>query len=1087
MSTQTLRRILTVTLLLLSLQTAFAAGLADRLASGNWTATAAVPGSVHPLARPEFDRGAVPDTMPLTGLALNFQRSAAQQAALETLLAGQSDPDSPLFHQWLTPEQFAAQFGMSAQDIATATAWLTSQGFTVVKVADSGNAILFAGTAGQVHHAFGTEIHHYQVNSQTHYANASAVTLPAALAGAVTGVSGLNDFHPVPQSVRSQAATAGSGAAPLFTSGISGSHFLAPGDFSTIYDVKTLTGGGYTGTGETIGIAGQTDVVLSDITAFRAAAGLSVNNPTIVLAGSGDPGVSYTDLPEADIDLEWSGGIAPSANIVYLNSNDVFTSLAYGIQNRVTVNSVSTLIPILSLSYGACEAESSGTIAMLEPIFQQAASQGQTVIVASGDSGAAGCDTGTASNPVTTSTHGLAVDYPASSAYVTAMGGTEFTEGSALGASAYWSSNWPNSGNDSPSYDVVNSAISYIPEMGWDDTPTAALASYYDGLLGSGGGASSSFSKPTWQTGVAGIPADGKRDVPDIALNASPVHDPYLVCTQVQLVSTETYTGSCGNGFRVSDGSYADNNELTVYGGTSLGTPSFAGVLALIEQKLGAPQGTINKALYTIASNSTTYASAFHDVTVGSNIMPCSGGTGCTNGLLGYDAGTGYDQVTGLGSIDANNLATAFAAYVLGNGGKIGTSVALGYLPATPAIGQTVTFTATVTPNSGSGTPAGTVTFSVDGNTIGSAVTLVSGVASTTYSFASGGTHTVIASYSGDSGDYASISPTVTISNFTNAGGAAATTTTLTPSSSSASLYSSSSPAYTAVVSSATAGTLSGTTVTFTVGSGSSAVSTKVPTGVNENGVSTSSCSTTSCTVTLLATAVTTANGYPAAGGATAVSAHYDGNTGYQQSTSNTLSIAVAAPAFTITAPTITISSAAPGTSTVTVTSTGGFADPVYLTLSSTTISFCYGFTVDPVQPPANLSVTTMLSITSIDACSLAVPGTTGSMRRNIAGSASLGHDDTRMARGAGAVLAVLCLAGCMARRRRRLPRLAAVAAIIVLGGLLAGATGCGGYAPGSGSSSGLPTGSYIITVTGTDLNNALVPTVSTNFTLTVN
>ncbi len=617
---------------------------------------------------------------------------------------------------WLTPEQFATQFGMSAQDIAKTTTWLTSQGFSVVKVADSGNAILFSGTAGQVRHALGTEIHHYNVKGVTHYANAGAVMLPAALASVVGGVSGLDDFRPAPNSIRGKAVPA-----PQFTSGISGNHFLTPGDFGTIYDVKGLTNGGFTGTGETIGIVGQTDIILSDVSAFRAAAGLSVNNPTILLIpGSGDPGVSLSDLPEADLDLEWSGGVAPNANIVFLNSTNAFNSGIYAIQNRVTVNSNSVLIPIISFSYGGCEAGmGASTINTMEAAFQQAAAQGQTVIAAAGDDGAADCDVMT-----DVAVHGLAVDYPASSAFVTGVGGSEFNEGTAQGATTYWSSNWPNNENDSSSFDIISSALSYIPEMVWNDTSTLSASETAGELEAGGGGASTKFAKPSWQTGVPGIPADSVRDVPDIALSASPAHDPSLICTQIELDSSGTFSGSCGSGFRIADGSSPDTTLLYVVGGTSVGAPSFAGAFALIEQKLGAPQGLINPALYSIASNPTSYASAFHDITTGSNKVPCSGGTGCTGGVVGFNAGTGYDQATGLGSIDANNLATAFVTYVLNHGGKIGTSVALGIVPSTPTIGQATSFTATVTPNAGSVVPTGTVTFNVDGVATGAAVSM---------------------------------------------------------------------------------------------------------------------------------------------------------------------------------------------------------------------------------------------------------------------------------------------------------------------------------------------------------------------------
>jgi hypothetical protein len=1076
MPTQSLRRRIPVVSLFLLLSMlalpAFAAGPGDRIARVNPETTAAVPGSVHPLARHEFDRGAAADSMPLSGLAIHFQRSAAQQSALETVIAEQNDPSSPQFHKWLTPEQFATQFGMSAQDVATTSAWLASQGFSVVKVSDSGNSILFSGNAGQVHHALGTEIHHFQVNGVTHYANASAVTLPAALANVVASVSGLNDFHPVPKAIARQVASpavqdnAQDSLTTLFTSGISGNHYLAPGDFNTIYDVNGLLNNGFTGTGETIGIAGQTDVVLSDITAFRAAAGLPVNNPTIFLIpGSGDPGLSHSQLTEADLDLEWSGGIAKNANVVFLNSTDVFDSLEYAIENRVPVNSSNVLIPILSISYGLCEANI-GSVSTAEADFQQAAAQGQTIIAASGDDGAADCDDGT--NTVI-AVQGLAVDYPASSAYVTGVGGTEFNEGLATGATTYWSGNV----SGTSSTDIISSATSYIPEMVWDDTPTASQSQTDGRLAAGGGGASILFTKPTWQTGVPGIPADGKRDVPDIALNASPAHDSYLLCTQVQLDSNGQYAGSCGNGFRIADGSQADTSVLSVVGGTSAGAPSFASVLALIEQKLGAPQGLVNKALYGIASNATSYASAFHDITVGSNTVPCSGGTGCSSGVLGFHAGTGYDQATGLGSIDANNLATAYANYVISNGGKVGTTVALTTLPATPTIGQPVTFTATVTPNSGSGVPTGTVTFSVDGAAQTPAVTLVGGVATMNFTFTTGGSHTVSAAYSGDSADFASVSSTVTISNFTNAGGAATTTLTLTDGGvTTATLFSSSAPTFTATVTSAS-GTLAGS-VTFTVGTGAAAVSTTV----NVVGA------TGSGTASFTPATVTAATGF--ASPTTPVTAHYNGTTAYQQSTSNTITLTVASPSFTITATAVTVNGGpnAPATAAnITVTSISGFTDSVRLTLSSLNYPGCAFLSPRTVTPAAN---GTAISVLTIGNCNTANVVPLEMNGRNGTVEAGFGAGQTPAAREFGLLLSVLGALCFYWRRRggRWMPRLLAMSMIALLGGLLAGTTGCGEN-PVSGVAS-VASGTYQITVTGTDLTNSQEPMVTTTFSVVV-
>jgi len=1041
---------------------AWAVQPANRIALVDSSVTAPLAGTVHPLASSAADRGKVEDSLPLSGLALHFLRSAAQQTALETLIEQQNEPSSPLFHQWLTPEAFGARFGMSAQDLAQAKQWLESQGFIVLGTSASANTLYFSGTAGQVRQSMGTEIHHYAVGGVNHYANASAVSLPAALAGVVSQVSGLNDFKPTAKSIRAQAALSKSDLTALFTSGISGNHYITPGDFSTIYDVSPLYFGGYTGAGQTIGIAGQTDIVLSDIAAFRAASGLAAKAPTVVLiTGSSDPGISYNDLGEADIDLEWSGGVATGANIVYLNSTNAFSSLVWGIQNRVTVNSVSTLIPIFSASYGLCEAEqSTSTINTMEAAFQQAASQGQTVIAASGDNGAADCDNSTSTTTVTVSTLGLAVDYPASSAYVTGLGGTEFNEGTTTGATTYWNGNV--SGGSST--DIVSSAKSYLPETAWNDTPTLLLAQTYSGLLGGGGGTSLLFAKPSWQTGVPGIPSGGNRNVPDVSLNASPVHDSYLVCTQTQLVSTGTYAGSCGNGFRISDGTSTDNNGLVAYGGTSVAAPTFAGIIALIEQKLGSTSlGLINKALYGMAATPATYASAFHDITIGNNQMPCSMGVGCTSGVVGYAAATGYDLATGLGSVDASNLATAYASYFTAHGG---TTLALTYSPSTPAIGSPVTLTATVS-YTGTPTLTGTVTFTVDG-TAGSPVTVSGGVATTSYSFATGGTHTVTATYSGDA-NYAQSTRTISVSGFTNAGGAVATTTILSSSTSTASLYSTSPPTFTAIVSS-TAGSIGAGTVTFTIGSFSTAVQY-------------TSCSTASCTYNYTPPSVSTLYGFSVP--STTVTAQYNGTTSYQLSTSNSVALTVQSPAFTISQPSpamvVSSSTTALATnSTVTITSTGGFNDPISLTLTSSTYPGCGYVTPTSVTPPANGTTTAVITLGNCTNAKLMQFTPFAHHGDNGVVTAGFSTGRTWLWGGGTAFALLLMLAGFS---RRKLPRMMAVLAMVLLGGLLTATNGC---SSNTATSSGLIPGTYQVTITGTDTNNSSIPAVVTSFNVVV-
>jgi subtilase family serine protease len=560
-------------------------------------------GHIPPLKQSGQDVGAVDPSRKLS-LALIFGRSSSQQAALEQLLQEQQDPKSAGFHKWITPAEYASAYGLSEKSVEEITNWLNSRGAVVRAVSPSRNRIAFEATANQAENLFDVQLRGYRVNGELHYSNNAEPAVPESLSSLVVGIRGLNDFRLKPRSVRNRRRLRAN-----FTSSISGNTFLVPDDFATIYDLKALYNSGVNGTGQKIAVAGQTDILLSDIEAFRTAAGLTKNDPQVVLDGS-DPGTNLNDMTEADLDLEWSGAVAKNATILYVNSSNVFNSFEYAITQN--------LAPVLSISYGGCESSySASDVQTLESLTQQANAQGITITAASGDSGAADCDTSTAS-----ASQGLAVDLPASLPYVTGLGGTRFVEGS--NSSQYWSTT-NNSSN--------GSAIGYIPEEGWNDTAA-------DGTLSaSGGGASTLFSKPSWQTGT-GVPADGHRDVPDLALNASPDHDGYLMCTN----------GSCTNGFRAAD------NTLTVVGGTSAGSPTFAGIVALLNQKYGAGQGNINSRLYALAASSP---SAFHDVTTGTNIVPCtSGSTNCTNGSLGYSAGTGYDQVTGLGSVDAFNLAT---------------------------------------------------------------------------------------------------------------------------------------------------------------------------------------------------------------------------------------------------------------------------------------------------------------------------------------------------------------------------------------------------------------------------------------------
>ncbi len=689
---------------------------------------ASVQHTVSGRARTATDVGLAPADRTLQSLTFRFSMTSAQQAALTQLLMDQQNPNSPSYHQWLTPEQFGARFGLASADLAKVQAWLTSQGFTITSTARSSTSISFTGTVGQVQRAFGTDIHTVSADGEQHITNLSDPTLPAALAGVVLDITGLNDFK-----LKSRArvkTVAESVVRPQYTSSVSSVHYMAPGDLYTIYDMNALLSNSINGTGISIAVVGQTDISLTDVAAFRSASGLPANNPTVKLYGT-DPGTVSGDLEEAQLDVEWSGAAAPSASIVYVNSRDVLnTSLVQAIENN--------LAPIVSISYGLCEnAASVANLDGFNQLFQQANSQGQTIVGPGGDSGATDCD-----YQFATATQGLAVDFPASSQFVTGAGGTMFNEGSATGATQYWSGSNVNS---LPAIlpNLTSSALSYIPETVWNESNSS-------GLGAGGGGASAYFSKPSWQKGN-GVPADFARDVPDISLNSASLHDGYLFCSG----------GSCTNGFRNAQG------NLNVVGGTSVAAPTFAGILALVEQQIGSRVGNANYGLYALA-NSQYYNNVFHDVTAGNNNSACSIGTpNCPNGgSIGYSATQGYDLATGWGSVSAYNLATkwtlaappgaSFAVGLLSATTLTTSSAACGVVSSSNLVLNVSAKNDTVL-SAGSGTPAvptGTVQFLVDNVVVGSPVALVNGALQNytlnTSSLSSGG-HIITAAYSGDS------------------------------------------------------------------------------------------------------------------------------------------------------------------------------------------------------------------------------------------------------------------------------------------------------------------------------------------------
>jgi hypothetical protein len=667
-----------------------------------------LPGNTAPMARAEFDKGAVEDSLPMAHMMLLLQRSATQESELETLLAQQSDPSSASYHHWLTPTEFGQRFGPSDADVAQVTGWLQSQGLTVDKVSHGRVTIQFSGTAAQVQTAFHTAIHRYVVEGETHYANVSDPQIPEALAPVVAGVTSLHNFLPRPMSVEGQRvkrdAKSGrfvavdgesGGASAEFTRTNSSGNTkedVTPTDFATIYNVLPLWNSGINGAGQTIAIAGESDINLSDIATFQSSFGLANNVPNVIHNGTA-PGYTSSQ-EEQELDVEWSGAVAPGATITLVVSANTNTTGGFLLSSEYVIdNQVAT---ILSESYGNCE-QTLGTSgnATFNSLWQQGSAEGISIFGAAGDQGSAGCEnSGTHTlNPVTT---GLAVNGIASSPYITAVGGTDFLWQESP-AGTYWSAANGTNGV---------TALGYIPEIPWNATcvnpyvvqlygaasaeancNTLAGNSATSNLVfttgGSGGVSacttysgnkcSGGYTKPSWQTGV-GVPADGKRDLPDVSLFAGS-GIPYGAASTSYLIC---YSGSypC---------SYSNSTDVVYQeiGGTSVSSPAMAGVMALVQQKIGSAQGLANPILYQLAAaesslaacNSNTVGSGnscvFYDTTTGSNSMACKSGspnctvatTGDSLGLLsGYNAGTGYDQATGLGSVNVANLVAAWAA-----------------------------------------------------------------------------------------------------------------------------------------------------------------------------------------------------------------------------------------------------------------------------------------------------------------------------------------------------------------------------------------------------------------------------------------
>jgi hypothetical protein len=743
-------------------------------------------GNVHPLALSKFDQGEAPDSTATGRLHLLLKRSTAQQQALEQYLSDLQNPHSPNHHKWLTPAQFGSAFGIGDADLDTVERWLRGYGFKIEKVPQGRNVIEFSGNFGQVKSAFHTAIHTLLLNdAEKHFANLTNPQIPAALQPVVAGVSMLNDFRPVSQAKVGPPAhfsPSSKTIQPDFTlfNG-AGTPFLYvdPADAATIYDTPNpalnanYKGATYDGTGVSIGIVGDSNFAMQDVinyrTIFLNETAANANAPTVVVDGN-DPLING-DEGEALLDNEIAGGLAPKAKIYFYTSanSDLQSGLFNAIFRAIDDNTVS----ILNMSFGACEAAlgTSGNQLTLE-IMEQAAAQGISFTVSAGDNGSAACD----SDQLESASNGLQVSGFASPPYAIAVGGTDYDV--LPGDFSTYVTDKVGGQLNSGSAPYYGTALSYIPEEPWNDStsnngdlannqPLASSQEATDIVAGSGGVSScvtstqsgdlitcqGGYAKPAFQSSLT--PADGGRDLPDVAfLAANGLYSAvWVVCAD----------GNC----ETDNGQFTSSTSFSGYGGTSASAPAFAGMLALVEQKVGSRLGQADTVLYQLAASQ--YSTVFHDVTSGNNSVVCTTGSpncGSNGFLTGYNAGTGYDQASGLGSVDVAQMVNLWNSVSLTN-----TNTALTINGSTSAVtathGTNLTFQIGVAPTSATGVAA--IIDNADENPSGPknngqlSIPLSSGNGTVQYGGLPGGTYNVYARYGGDTQDAASTSTPIQV------------------------------------------------------------------------------------------------------------------------------------------------------------------------------------------------------------------------------------------------------------------------------------------------------------------------------------
>jgi hypothetical protein len=752
--------------------------------------TVVLAGNMHPLASAELDRGAVSDSFDSGTIFLLLRRGDEQEAELRQLIADLHDPSSPNFHQWLTPAVIGSRFGPADSDLQAVTSWLSSHGLQVGGINKARTSVRFSGTAAQISATFHTSIHSYLVNGETHHANNSDPEIPAALLPVVAGISSLNDFHASANHVfkgRALYDPRTHQVLPDWTDPTAVgrySLFLAPSDFNIQYSVPPTANGA----GVRIGIIGRSNIDMSLVAAYRNLFQLNAANlPTVIIDGV-DPGIvtgsgDKNSAGETYLDLEVAGSVAPESQILYYTAADF--NLSDGLVSAAMRAVDDNAAAVLSVSYLSCEKglAASGN-ATWNMIWEQAAAQGQTAMVSSGDSGPATCDD---HSTVMQATHGLAVNGLASSPFNIAVGGTDFyytsyaTDTPGGNTSMATTDELKQYWNLTTATSPVTSLITTVPEQPWNVPFGLNLAdggnyaSYTTTPLieASGGGVSScgvwsgsgsnqtcsGYPKPAWQAGL-GPTNTPYRTLPDVSLFASggSNYSSYPTCS---------VAGDCTARTTEANGGAV---QISRSGGTSASSPAFAGIMALINQATGSRQGQANYILYALFAQ---HPEVFHAISLGSNNVPCvQNSPGCAitnnpgdpaNGQYsygGYYASPSYNLATGLGSVNVTKLLADWNSLIFA-----ATNTTLSSSATSFQHGTSVTLTTTTT--SARGTPTGQVSIL---NSTGPAgqegIALLplgaNGSASSSINSLPGGSYTVFARYGGDGNFAASTSGPIT-------------------------------------------------------------------------------------------------------------------------------------------------------------------------------------------------------------------------------------------------------------------------------------------------------------------------------------